>query len=69
MDLDELPAWLDERPARGEFSEVVLPRRGLETLFEHAADLASRAHTGAEHDDDPARGGWRPARLTTRQPR
>jgi CubicO group peptidase (beta-lactamase class C family) len=44
MDLDELPAWLDERSARGEYSGVVLLRRGGQTVFEHAAGLASRAH-------------------------
>ena len=42
--LAALPAWLDERAARGEFSGVVLLRRGGETVFEHAAGLASRAH-------------------------
>jgi CubicO group peptidase (beta-lactamase class C family) len=44
MDIRQLPAWLDERSASGEFSGVVLLRRGGETILEHAAGLASRAH-------------------------
>jgi len=44
MDLDTLPAWLDERTGRGEFSGLVLVRRDGQTVLEHAAGLASRAH-------------------------
>ena len=44
VELAALPAWLDDRAARGEFSGVVLLRRDGETVFEHAAGLASRAH-------------------------
>ena len=44
VDLSALPAWLDDRAARGEFSGVVLLRREGQTVFEHAAGLASRAH-------------------------
>jgi CubicO group peptidase (beta-lactamase class C family) len=44
ISLADLPAWLEDRAARGEFSGVVLLRRDGETVFEHAAGLASRAH-------------------------
>jgi CubicO group peptidase (beta-lactamase class C family) len=44
VELAALPAWLDDRATRGEFSGVVLLRRDGETVFEHAAGLASRAH-------------------------
>jgi CubicO group peptidase (beta-lactamase class C family) len=44
VELHALPAWLDERAARGEFSGVVLLRRDGATVLEHAAGLASRAH-------------------------
>jgi len=44
VDLAALPAWLDDRADRGEFSGVVLLRRAGETAFAHAAGLASRAH-------------------------
>ena len=44
VSLAELPAWLDDRAAKGEFSGVVLLRRDGQTVFEHAAGLASRAH-------------------------
>ena len=44
IDLAAFPAWLDDRASRGEFSGVVLLRRNGETVFEHAAGLASRAH-------------------------
>ena len=44
MDIPALPAWLDERAARGEFSGVVLLRRGGATVFEHASGFASRGH-------------------------
>src|SRR4029079_9874607 len=44
MDIRQLPAWLDERSASGEFSGVVLLRRDGEKILEHAAGLASRAH-------------------------
>jgi CubicO group peptidase (beta-lactamase class C family) len=44
VNLVALPAWLDERAAKGEFSGVVLLRRDGETVFEHGAGLASRAH-------------------------
>jgi len=42
--LATLPTWLDDRVPTGEFSGVVLVRRGAETVFSHAAGLASRAH-------------------------
>jgi CubicO group peptidase (beta-lactamase class C family) len=44
LDETRLHAWIDDRTATGDFSGVALVRRGGETLFEHAAGLASRAH-------------------------
>jgi D-alanyl-D-alanine carboxypeptidase len=44
VELAALPAWLDDRAAKGEFSGVVLIRRDGQTVFEHGAGLASRAH-------------------------
>ena len=44
IQLAALPTWLDDRARRGEFSGVVLLRRDGETVLEHAAGLASRAH-------------------------
>ena len=44
IDSAALTAWLDDRERAGLFSGVVRITRGPETLFTHAAGLASRAH-------------------------
>ena len=44
IDSAALTAWLEDRERAGLFSGVVRITRGPETLFTHAAGLASRAH-------------------------